>query len=704
MFHMPDRRQEERRAITSGPRTTWFFAAVITVMVILMLAWHARVRIDDFNAQHRLLGEQSVMATASAISMFISEMRRSIDLFVDERRSDLEQLVAHPDDEEAHEVFRNRIRKHFPEFTEFAYTDADGNKLSGGPEIPVGSRCRTTIQDFVSFDGLNELELHAGMQMPSMHESDMDYHFDVMSLHTSSTSGDAVFFLSFETSELSQILSRSEVAGHRLFLIRQEEPPLIDITSEGDLTLLMRSPVLEPDELVHTNYSMPVPGTRWQLVELSEAKLISGAYTSIWTQTAGIIAGFIAVIIVMFLMIAREERRRSVAEDALLSEHDVLEKRVDDRTEELVVANSALMQSEQRYRDLFENTSDLIQSAGPDGKLLYVNQAWRKTLGYSEQEVAEINIFNIIHPDSMDHCRKMFKDLISGKTTQNTEITLVAKDGHVVVVEGSTSCKFHNGKPVATRGMYRDITEQKNAEKQANMRRKELARMMRLSTMGEMASALAHELNQPLTSISNYAKGSLARLKRDPDELEPIIGALEKIADDAGRTGDFIRNWADFLSRGELERSPENLNQIINKAVSHVDTELQQAGVDLVLDLDDDLPQVFISAIAIELVIVNLLRNSLESITSLDSGDGRITIRTSHTDKQSVFIEVEDSGAGIPDDVLEKIFDPFCTTKESGMGLGLAICRSIIVAYEGKIRAENLSQGGAIFHITIPLN
>jgi two-component system sensor kinase FixL len=696
---MLDRRQKERRIITGGPSTTWLFATVITVMVIFMLVWHARLRIDDFNDQHRLLGEQSVMATASAISMFISEMHRSIDLFTDERRSDLEYLAAHSDDKEAYEAFRNRVKKHFLEYFNFSYTDASGEKLIGGHKIPVGSRCSTTIQNFVNFDGLNELELHAGLEAAAE-----PYHFDIMSLLTTSTGGDAVFFLSFRTTELSRILAGSEVAGHRLLLIRQEEPPLIDITSEGDLAQLTRSTVLEPDELVRINYSMPVPGTRWKLVDMTEAKLISGAHTSIWVQTAGIFAGFIAVLIVMFLMIAREERRRLVAENALLDEHDLLEQKVDDRTGELIVANSALMESEQRYRDLFENTSDLIQSVGPDGKLLYVNQAWRKTLGYSEQEVAELNIFDIIHPDSLDHCRKMFKELIGGKATQNTEMILVAKDGHIVVVEGGTSCKFQNGKPVATRGMYRDITEQKNAEKQVRMGRKELARMMRLSTMGEMASALAHELNQPLTSINNYAKGSLARLERDPDDLEPVIGALEKIAGDAGRTGDFIRHWADFLSRGELERVPENLNRTISKAVSLVDAELQQAGVDLVLDLDDDLPQVFISAIAIELVIVNLLRNSLESITSLDSGDGRIMIRTSHTNKQSVFIEVEDSGTGIPDDVLEKIFDPFCTTKESGMGLGLAICRSIIVAYEGKIRAENLSQGGAIFHITIPLN
>ena len=706
IFDMPDTPQKESPALFTGLKPSLLFAIVITVMVISMLVWHARMRVGDFTNQHRLLGEQSVMAAASAISMFISDTHRTINLFAEEQSSALEQLVMHPYDNEAHEAFSNRIRSHFPEYLNFSYTDADGNKLIGGFESKIGSRCVTTINNFVSSDGHNELELHEGLKV-----SDMPYHFDIMSLRAPDAQDDSVFFLSFRTSELSRILSGSEVAGHRLFLVRQEEPPLIEITSGGDRKQLVRSPVLESDELERVNSSMPVPDTRWKLVELSEASLISGAYTSIWAQTAGIFAGFISMVIIMFLMIVRVERRRSVAEDALHREHDILEHRVEERTEELTVTNSALIDSEQRYLELFENTSDLIQSAGPNGELLFVNRSWRETLGYSKQEVAGLGIADVVHPDSLKHCQEMFQEMLSGKAIDDTEITLVddaeitfiTKDGREIVAEGSTSCKFNNGNPVATRGIYRDITERKNAEKQARTHRKELAQMTRLSTMGEMASALAHELNQPLTSIANYASGSLARLKKSPDDLTPVIAALENIASDAGRTGDFIRHWADFLSRGEMERLPEDLNRTISNAVSLVNTELQQAGVTVILDLADSMPQVLINTIAIQQVILNLVRNSVEAISGSGSESGQITITTSCKDRQSACITVEDTGPGIPGDLIEKIFDPFCTSKESGMGLGLAISRSIIQAHNGKLQAENLPQGGAMIYVTIPL-
>lgn len=222
--------------------------------------------------------------------------------------------------------------------------------------------------------------------------------------------------------------------------------------------------------------------------------------------------------------------------------------------------------------------------------------------------------------------------------------------------------------------------------------------------MGELASALAHELNQPLASISNYAKGSLARLKKKPEDLEPVVSVLEKIADEAGRTGNFIRHWADFLSRGEIERLPENINQTISNAVSLIKAELEQAGVTVNLDFPDNIPQVRISAIAIDQVILNLVRNSVEAISGSDSDSGQITVSTTWSEGQPVCVSVEDDGPGIPDGLIGKIFDPFCTTKESGMGLGLAICRSIIAAHAGEMSAENLPQGGTKINFTISLD
>jgi PAS domain S-box-containing protein len=195
-----------------------------------------------------------------------------------------------------------------------------------------------------------------------------------------------------------------------------------------------------------------------------------------------------------------------------------LEVQVQERTLELSNANTnlqaeiterktaevALRESEERYRDLFENTNDLIQSIAVDGSILYVNRAWRKTLNYNEEEVRGLSLFDVIHPESRDHCTRVFERVIAGERLDHVEFTLVTKDGSAITVEGSNSTIVKDGKPVGTRGIYRDVTERKRAEEEVRLHQAELAHVARLNTMGEMASGLAHEINQPLSSIVNY--------------------------------------------------------------------------------------------------------------------------------------------------------------------------------------------------------
>jgi PAS domain S-box-containing protein len=137
-------------------------------------------------------------------------------------------------------------------------------------------------------------------------------------------------------------------------------------------------------------------------------------------------------------------------------------------------ANVALRESEERYRDLFENANDLIQSVAPDGSIMYVNRAWRKTLGYSEEEIPNLSLFDVIHPDSLPHCMEMFQHVIAGETIGRVEATFVTKDGRTVAVEGGVSCKFKNGNPVATRGIFRDVTEHRQADERVKRSRQTL--------------------------------------------------------------------------------------------------------------------------------------------------------------------------------------------------------------------------------------
>jgi two-component system, LuxR family, sensor kinase FixL len=233
----------------------------------------------------------------------------------------------------------------------------------------------------------------------------------------------------------------------------------------------------------------------------------------------------------------------------------------------------------------------------------------------------------------------------------------------------------------------------------------ELTHVCRLSAMGQMGAALAHELNQPLTAIVNYLQACRRLLRAQVGTVPPRVDeALEKAIAQAARAGEIIRRLRQFVGKGDNERQFEDLNNVVEEASALALVGAKQLGVRVMLELASDLPLIALDKIQIQQVVLNLVRNAVEAMSTTE--DPLLTIATRQFAKQGVGllaeVRISDSGSGLDPTVLSQLFQPFVTTKAGGMGVGLSICRSIVEAHGGQIWAEPNSQGGTSFTFTVP--
>jgi two-component system sensor kinase FixL len=247
-------------------------------------------------------------------------------------------------------------------------------------------------------------------------------------------------------------------------------------------------------------------------------------------------------------------------------------------------------------------------------------------------------------------------------------------------------------------GFIRDLTERQSTEARLQELQSELVHISRLTAMGEMASALAHELNQPLSAITNYLKGSIRLLQdRSDDESRMTRDALDKATEQAMRAGQIIRRLRDFVSRGESERRPENMSKLVEEASALALVGVRNVHVRFALDPSAD--QVLADKVQIQQVLINLMRNAMEAMA--DSDRRELTVRSALLEGDLVEIRVADTGSGIAPEIAANLFQPFFTTKIHGMGVGLSICRTIVEAHEGKISVEPNPGGGTVFCFTV---
>jgi two-component system sensor kinase FixL len=248
----------------------------------------------------------------------------------------------------------------------------------------------------------------------------------------------------------------------------------------------------------------------------------------------------------------------------------------------------------------------------------------------------------------------------------------------------------------------RDITERKKAEAQVQQHLAELTRAWHANTLGEMASGLAHELNQPLCAILNYSSGCLRLTRKEQFALETLRASIEQIAAQAHRAADIIKHIRGLTGSREPQRTPVNLEAILREAVRMLQDEASQHRVAMVVKVAHNLPAIRGDTVEIEQVVLNLMRNALEAMSEARVTDRTLTITGAPTEGRLVEVAVADTGRGVAPELAEKIFESFFTTKREGLGIGLALSRRIVEAHGGRLWVESDGRTGATFRFTLP--
>jgi two-component system sensor kinase FixL len=262
--------------------------------------------------------------------------------------------------------------------------------------------------------------------------------------------------------------------------------------------------------------------------------------------------------------------------------------------------------------------------------------------------------------------------------------------------------EFRSGGHQFFTGFVRDLSERQETQARLQELQAELAHASRITAMGEMASALAHELNQPLSAIANFVRGARRLLVRDdPADRPKVDEALQLAAEQALRAGEVIRRLRDFMGRGVTARQPESLARLVEEAGALALVGARDQKVRVTSHLDPNADTVFVDRVQVEQVIMNLMRNALEAMREAPVRE--LTLSSGPHSENLVVVRVSDTGSGIADDIRQALFEPFKSTKKEGMGVGLSICRTIVEAHGGTIWAEANPGGGATFAFTVPI-
>jgi len=380
-------------------------------------------------------------------------------------------------------------------------------------------------------------------------------------------------------------------------------------------------------------------------------------------------------------------------EQSLKDANEQLERRVLERTAEL-------KESEERFQKLSNASFEGI-AIHEDGRILAANPALAEMFGYELSEIVGLTRKELIAPEALQETRDELRASITSGSDEVQETIGLRRSGETFPIELRGKWVPYLGRLVRVSAI-RDISGRKQAEHEKLRHQAELAHILRRVTLDELASGLAHELNQPLAAIANYTSAALRRLRDSASPGPEIAEAMSLVAEQSERAAQIIRRVRAFARKSEANRTAADLNTIVENAVRLVEHEITQRAIDCVCSLAADLPPVTVDAIQIEQVIINLIKNACDALEKTPVGKGRIVISTKLVDDK-VELDVIDNGPGVSPQAAADLFKPFSTTKDRGVGLGLSISRGIVEAHGGRLRFRSCPDGRTAFEFQLPI-
>lgn len=385
-------------------------------------------------------------------------------------------------------------------------------------------------------------------------------------------------------------------------------------------------------------------------------------------------------------------------------------------------------ESEAHLRSILATVPDAMVVIEEGGHILSFSAAAEKMFGYKESEVVGENVSMLMpspdrerHDGYLENYRRTGdrKIIGIGRVT-----TARHRDGYTFPIELSVGEAWIGKRRIFT-GFIHDITQRQQFESRLQDLQAELAHVGRISEMSSFASSLAHELNQPLTAVANYCEAANDLLSRNAEALrlaleiidtdteqaramlstnyetlQTVLEALDDAAQQAIRAGQIVRRLRDFMSHGDTEQRVESLARLVSEANALALVGSREQGIEVQVQLDGGADQVFVDRIQIQQVLTNLIRNGIDAM--IDSLGRSLTIRSEAGPEGFVTVAIEDTGSGISENLTQLLFQPFVTSKPTGMGVGLSICRTIVEAHGGRIWFEGREGGGTIFRFTLP--
>ncbi|HEX5804165.1 MAG TPA: PAS domain S-box protein [Azospira sp.] len=648
-----------RAAVAPPTWSSWYLtmpklAVGLLVVLLVALLW--------------LLQENEKEEQRATLIADVLWLEQSFRFHLEGSTTQLQQLALDLGSEETHEkTFETRARhliRTSPELLRIALLDRDGNPVAALPGPIALRRSPGREREENSF----ELARKLGKSVYSRpYTEDGETNFE---LYVPVYRGDRLAGMLLATHSLNGLIG--ELVPW--WFVEKYRMQVID--DDGRVLASKSKLAAGPNDLSHQVLLDP-PGYGVSLHVAANRSATSTAQTLIITLII-----FLAAAVFWSLWTMRGlMRHRLVAEQALRSEH--------------------------AFRKAMEDSLTVgMRARDRAGRITYVNPAFCEMTGFDASELVDaLPPYPYWNPDELDRTRELHDRVLDGQAPrQGFELRFRKKNGRLfdaLIYEAPLIDA--DGRHTGWMGSVLDITERKAAEELARQQEEKLHATSRLITMGEMASTLAHELNQPLAAISSYNTGCLNRLESGKYSTEELHGALEKIGVQAQRAGRIIRRVHDFVRKREPKLADCDLAEVVDDAVGFIEHLAQQRGVRIDREIPGWRPPLLADQVMVEQVLLNLMRNGIEAMGETPPERRHLTVRVTQSERE-IEVRVIDCGSGLADSVKERLFTPFFSTKPDGMGMGLNICRSIIEFHKGRLWIEDNPQGGSIFAFTLPFS